>query len=126
MTIEDEVRDMYVKVDALIEQNSLLVTLVRELVERVTYREKILVGWKEIGAYLGVHEQSAHNMGREEVDPLPYDHDFGGHVFAMATALDAWKMRRARKARERRTDGAKAAAATRAGKGGRTVHGDPS
>lgn len=103
-----------------------LVASIAEMNERLTYREKILVGWKEIAAYLGIQENSACNMGHEEFDPLPFEYDLGGNVIAQATALDAWKQRRARRAGMRRREGAKAAAATRAGRAGRNAVGDPS
>lgn len=97
-----------------------------ELNERMTYREKILVGWKEIAAYLGMVEQSAYNLGREPVDPIPFRRDHRGCVIAEATALDAWKQRRARRLDESRSESAQRAAATRAGRAGRNAVGDPS
>lgn len=127
--LHEQIDDLRVRVDALAEQNATLIALVRELNERLTYREKILVGWKEIGQYLGMHAQSVYELGHAEVDPIPHRKDHRGCVIAEATALDAWKMRRARRLEEIKSDAAKAGAATRAtraGRAGRSALGDPS
>lgn len=124
--LHEQIDDLRMRLDALAEQNATLVGLVRELNERLTYREKILVGWKEIAEYLGLHQQSAYELGREPVDPIPVEMNHKGNIVAQATALDAWKMRRARRMEQIKSNAAKAGAATRAGRAGRSVDGDPS
>jgi hypothetical protein len=65
---------------------------VEDLRERVTYRERVLVGWKEITAYLGYSETRAKVLAEEEFDPLPVLRE-NGRAVAYASALDAYKMR---------------------------------
>jgi hypothetical protein len=66
---------------------------VDDLRERLTYREKVLIGWKEIAAYFGCEAKWAQDMANESFDPLPVLRE-GGRVVAYATALDAYKIRR--------------------------------
>jgi hypothetical protein len=61
--------------------------------ERLTYRERILVGWKEISQYVGLSTDHAKVQGNLDFDPLPVRKE-GANVVARATALDAWKERR--------------------------------
>lgn len=65
---------------------------VEELRERVTYRERVLVGWKEITEYIGYSETRAKVLAEEEFDPLPVLRE-NGRAVAYASALDAYKMR---------------------------------
>lgn len=66
---------------------------VDKLDERLTYREKVLVGWKEIADYIDTTTKSAQAWADESFDPLPV-HKREGRVFALATALDAYAERR--------------------------------
>jgi hypothetical protein len=66
---------------------------VRKLDERLTYKEKILVGWKDIAAYLGYRDVArARALNARAFDPLPAVKQ-NGNMVAHATALDAWKER---------------------------------
>jgi hypothetical protein len=66
---------------------------VARLNERLTYRERILVGWKEISQYVGLSPDHARIQSGLDFDPLPVRKE-GANVVARATALDAWKERR--------------------------------
>jgi hypothetical protein len=66
---------------------------VAKLNERLTYREKVLVGWKEIATYLGFSQFWAQHL-MNGTDPLPISRE-GKSVVARASALDAWKSRHA-------------------------------
>jgi len=69
----------------------------RELVDRkLTERERVLVGWKEIAAYLQRSVRQAQRLAdvRRCMDPLPIRRD-GGYVVAYAMQIDAWKARMA-------------------------------
>lgn len=57
--------------------------------EKLTHREKILVGWKEVAAYLGYSEDHVKELGTEGPDPIPHVKR-RGMIEARATALDAW------------------------------------
>lgn len=65
---------------------------VKRLDERLSYKERILVGWNEIGKYLGCTSRWALEMHRRNFDPLPTAKQCNV-VVAHATALDAWKER---------------------------------
>lgn len=67
---------------------------VDDLRERMTYRERVLVGWEEIAAYMGFGATTyARKLAKDNVDPLPVMRQ-GSGVVALATALDAYKERR--------------------------------
>jgi predicted nuclease with TOPRIM domain len=67
-------------------------TKLDKLDERLAYREKVLVGWKEIAEYIDMNIRSAQFLADESFDPLPVLKE-GSRVFAMATALDAYRAR---------------------------------
>jgi hypothetical protein len=66
---------------------------VNKLESRLIYREKVLVGWKEISQHIGLSVSQALRLVDEAFDPLPVVRE-GHQVIASAHALDAWKMRR--------------------------------
>jgi hypothetical protein len=66
---------------------------VDDLQERLTYREKVLVGWKEIAMHLECDPAWAQKMAAEPFDPLPVLRE-DRHVVAFASALDAHRIRR--------------------------------
>jgi hypothetical protein len=78
---------------ALEKQVKQLQTDVARLNERLTYRERILVGWKEIGKHVDLSPDHARIQSGLDFDPLPVRKE-GANVVARATALDAWKERR--------------------------------
>lgn len=65
---------------------------VEDLHERQTYRERVLIGWKEIAAYMGVTERYAQELANLPFDRLPVLKEYGRAV-AFATALDAHRLR---------------------------------
>lgn len=66
---------------------------VKKLDERLTYKEKILVGWKDIATYLGYRDVArVRALNARLFDPLPAVKQ-GSNMIAHATALDAWKER---------------------------------
>lgn len=70
-----------------------LTAKVELLEEMLTHRERVLVGWKAIGEYVGLSEDRAKHLGQDPHDPIPYALQ-GGHAVARATLLDAWMFRR--------------------------------
>ncbi len=114
------------KVDHLLARVEHAIKLMVDLNERMTYRERVLVGWKEIAAYLGVFPNTAMAWAKEDFDPLPIEHDHQGHVVARATALDAYKVRRARRMSIVRSENAVKAQATRTGKATEDADEEPS
>lgn len=86
-----------------------------EVREKLTYREQVFVGWKQIADYLGYSEDHAKALGQDPIDPIPYRHN-GGFVEAYRTALDAWLFRRRVPAQKR---GAKGPGQVGAGEGPR-------
>lgn len=62
-----------------------------DLQERLTYREKILVGWKEIATHIDVDPRWAQEMAKEPFHPLPVFREHG-RIVAYATMLDAHKL----------------------------------
>lgn len=79
-----------VRLEALVED---LRVQVRKLDERLTYKEKVLVGWNEISLHLGYQGSTqARALSRRNFDPLPVVRQ-GNSIIAHATALDAWKER---------------------------------
>jgi hypothetical protein len=136
MNIDSLLVELLAKLDAqtaLIEaQGAKIDDLERKIAlldERLTYREKVLVGWKKIADYLGVDATRTIFVYKNDPDdPLPVHYHFTGNVVALASALDAWKQRHAlvvarRKEAERtgkRNDRAQA------NQRGRTPDGDPS
>lgn len=79
---------------ALEEQVESLKREVSALHDRLTYREKVIVGWKEIATYCGYESVSwAQERARESFDRLPVLQE-GNRIVAFASALDAYKARR--------------------------------
>jgi hypothetical protein len=68
--------------------------------DKLTEREQIFVGWKEIAAYVGYSEDHCKELGQDAYDPIPHWHQ-GGMVAARRTMLDAWLFRRRVPARKR-------------------------
>jgi hypothetical protein len=71
------------------------VTELHELVEqKLSERERVLVGWKEIAAYLGRSVRQARRLAdaRRQADPLPVRRD-GGYVVGYAMQIEVWKAR---------------------------------
>ena len=66
---------------------------VAKLEERLIYREKVLVGWKEIAGHLGWSVWHVQDLEKETEDPIPVFRE-GKMIYASATAIDAWRMRR--------------------------------
>jgi hypothetical protein len=123
---EERIEALEQKINQLLAQNERLLKLVVDLNERLTYRERVLVGWKEIAEYLGVFPTTAMQWSKEAVDPLPHDHEHRGNVVARATALDAYKVRRARRMAAARAETATKAANTRSNKAASVDDTDPS
>lgn len=92
-------RDLHAKSDRLHNEVVSLRSEVADLRERLTHRERVLVGWNEIRKYMGYADATrARKLSRELVDPLPVWRENGRTICALATALDAYKERH----RERR------------------------
>jgi hypothetical protein len=72
--------------------------------QKLSERERVLVGWKEIAAYVGRSVRHAQRMAdvRIYVDPLPCRRD-GGFVVAYASQIEAWKARTSMARRMRQT-----------------------
>lgn len=87
-------RGLHAKSDLLQSEVESLRAEVADLRERLTYRERVLVGWREIAKYMGyLDPASARDRAREPIDPLPVWRENGRTVCAFATALDAYKAR---------------------------------
>jgi hypothetical protein len=71
-----------------------------EVREKLTQREQVLVGWKDIAAHLGYSEDHCKELGQDPFDPIPHWHQ-GGMVAAYRTMLDAWLFRRRKPAQRR-------------------------
>ena len=74
-----------------------------EVREKLAYREQVVVGWKEIAAYVGYSEDHCKELGLpHQDDPIPHWLQ-GKMVAAYRTALDAWLFRRKQPAQRRIT-----------------------
>lgn len=87
--------------ERLLEAITALQAQVAEVREKLTYREKILVGWKDIGQHVGYSADHAQELSKDPFDPLPVWHR-GGFTESSATMLDAWLFRRRIPAQKRR------------------------
>lgn len=121
--------ELHAKIDAQTAKIEDLERKIALLDERLTYREKVLVGWKQIADYLGVDATRTIFVYKNDPDdPLPVQYHFTGNVVALASALDAWRQRHAlivahRKEQERSERRSERA---RPGRRGRAPAGTPS
>lgn len=77
-----------------------------EVREKLTYRQQIFTGWKEIGAYLKLSEDHCKELGQASTMPIPHWHE-GGRVVARRSELDLWLVSRRRPAKVREEDAAR-------------------
>ena len=84
-------KSLYVKTNDLQANVESLQRTVVDLQERLTYREKILVGWKEIATHIDVDPRWAQEMAKEPFHPLPVFREHG-RIVAYASMLDAHKL----------------------------------
>lgn len=85
---------LHIKSDRLQSEVVSLQSEVADLRERLTHRERVLVGWREIATYMGYTGlDRVQQLSREPIDPLPVWRENGRTICALATALDAYKAR---------------------------------
>jgi hypothetical protein len=87
---------------AVLDELSAIRRELAEVREKLAYREQIFVGWKEIAVYLNYSEDHCKELGQDQVDPIPHQHE-GGRVVAQRSMLDAWLFRRRKPAQKRST-----------------------